>query len=298
VSDPQPLLTEALRGEGALLVDGGGRRFMAAEHPLAELAPRDVVARAIFRRRQAGEPVYLDARTAVGDRFPSRFPTVFARCREQGFDPRVDLLPVTPAAHYHMGGVAVDLHGRASLPGLWACGEVASSGAHGANRLASNSLLEALVLGAEVGEDVAAQGPMAPEAERVRRAATALPSVPSTHASAGPRASQPRGDELRERARRLLWDDVGVERDEPGLVAALGELEELSAAPAAARGELRNLLAVGRLVAAAALLRRESRGAHWRRDFPDADPRAAHRTVATAGELLGAPAQALAAGQR
>ena len=123
--DPMPLLTEALRGEGAVIVDGRGRRFLADEHPLAELAPRDVVARAIWRRRAAGERVFLDARAAVGEAFPERFPTVFAACRRAGLDPRREPIPVSPAAHYHMGGIDVDLAGRSSLPGLWACGEVA-----------------------------------------------------------------------------------------------------------------------------------------------------------------------------
>src|SRR6185436_19887220 len=153
-ADPMPLLTEALRGEGAVLLDGRGRRFMLDEHPDAELAPRDVVARAIWRRQVAGEGVFLDARAAVGDRFPERFPRVFEICRRHGFDPRIQPVPVAPAAHFHMGGVSVDIDGRTSLPGLWACGEVSATGVHGANRLASNSLLEALVFGARVAEDL------------------------------------------------------------------------------------------------------------------------------------------------
>jgi L-aspartate oxidase len=289
--DPLPLLTEALRGEGATLLDGRGWRFMLDEHPLAELAPRDVVARAIFRRRQAGEPAFLDATEAVGERFPSRFPTVFARCREQGFDPRVDPLPVTPAAHYHMGGVAVDLRGRTSLPGLWACGEVASTGAHGANRLASNSLLEALVFGAEVGEDVAAMAPGQPEQPAQRElplARHALREAVVSRAADATRVAQLRG-----RVRQLLWDHVGVERDGDGLAAALHELDAVAADPAAASGELRNLVTVGRLVAAAALLREESRGAHWRRDFPAPSPGYAQRTLGTADELSIAAARAV-----
>jgi len=274
--DPLPLLTEALRGEGAVLLDSRGRRFMLDEHPLAELAPRDVVARAIFRRRKAGEEVVLDATKAVGERFPQRFPTVFARCREQGFDPRVQPLPVTPAAHYHMGGVAVDLRGRTSIPGLWACGEVASTGAHGANRLASNSLLEALVFGTEVGEDVVRVAAPRPESRLVR-------TVARGHL---PAAAVVEDTELRRRVREILWEDVGVERDAAGLRHALSELDRIAASPSAAHGELRNLVEVGRVVAAAALLRRESRGAQWRRDFPGADPQAARRTVATASELL------------
>jgi L-aspartate oxidase len=299
--DPLPLLTEALRGEGAILVDGGGRRFMLGEHPLVELAPRDVVARAIFRRRQRGEAVFLDARRAVGERFPQRFPTVFARCREQGFDPRVDLLPVVPAAHYHMGGVDTDLRGRAWLgrrgrdAGLWACGEVASTGAHGANRLASNSLLEALVFGAEVGEDVVRAGLGPPDDRRVRRAAAALGGGSAARRANPARAPVAGSTDagtvaLRARLRQLLWDHVGLERDGDGLAHALAELDAIADEPAPADGELRNLVTVGGLVAAAALLREESRGAHWRRDAPRSAPSAAHRTLATADELLAAAA--------
>ena len=154
--DPMALLTEALRGEGAVLVDETGERFMVGQHPDAELAPRDVVARAIWARLQAGSRVYLDATTAVGAVFPERFPTVFDLCLEDGIDPRVQPVPVAPAAHYHMGGVATALDGRTSLPGLWAVGEVSRTGVHGANRLASNSLLEATVFGQRAGEAVRA----------------------------------------------------------------------------------------------------------------------------------------------
>jgi L-aspartate oxidase len=257
---PMPLLTEALRGEGAVLVDERGRRFMPEEHPDAELAPRDVVARAIWRRLVAGSRVFLDAREAVGERFPERFPTVFRLCQESGLDPRREPIPVAPAAHYHMGGIAVDANGRASLPGLWACGEVAATGAHGANRLASNSLLEALVFGARVAED------LAPAAPRLRRLTS--PRVPrsaagSSAASAAILAAVP----------ALMWEKVGVVRDGRGLAAAVDGLEELAAEhhPQAA-GEARNLLAAARMVAAAALARRESRGGHYRADHPAPDP--------------------------
>jgi len=143
-ADPLPLATEALRGEGAHLVNASGERFMLGQHPLAELAPRDVVARAIFRERAAGRGAYLDAREAPGARFAGRFPTVYASCRDAGIDPVTGLIPVAPAAHYHMGGIAVDARARSSIDGLWAVGEVAATGLHGANRLASTSLLECL----------------------------------------------------------------------------------------------------------------------------------------------------------
>ena len=154
--DPMPLVTEAVRGEGAILVNDLGERFMLAIHPDAELAPRDVVARAIFEQLQRGRTVGLDARAAIGEAFPTEFPTVFGFCRDAGIDPRAQRIPVAPAAHYYMGGIAVDEWGRSSLAGLWACGEASATGVHGANRLASNSLLEALVYGSRVAENIAA----------------------------------------------------------------------------------------------------------------------------------------------
>jgi L-aspartate oxidase len=151
-ADPAPLATEALRGEGAWLVNGKGERFMPAIHPDAELAPRDIVARGVFAEIAAGRGAFLECRTAIGAAFPERFPTVTAACRAAGIDPVTDLIPVAPAEHYHMGGVATDAEGRTTLPGLWAAGEVACTGLHGANRLASNSLLEAVVFGARIAQ--------------------------------------------------------------------------------------------------------------------------------------------------
>ena len=171
-ADPMPLLTEALRGAGATLVDADGRRLLADAGPQAELLPRDVVARALWSALASGRRALLDAREAVGEAFPERFPTVFEACRQHGLDPRVEPIPVAPAAHYHMGGVDVDLEGRTSVPGLWAAGEVACTGVHGANRLASNSLLEALVFGARVARSVGEALP------HVRRPADALELPP------------------------------------------------------------------------------------------------------------------------
>ncbi len=251
-----PLLTEALRGEGAVLIDEKGYRFMADEHPDRELAPRDVVARAIWRRLMTGGKVFLDAREAVGESFPERFPTVFALCQERGLDPRVEPMPVAPAAHYHMGGIDVDGRGRTSLRGLWACGEVSSTGAHGANRLASNSLLEALVFGGRVADDL--------------RSGAARRSTPALVSRRGP-ALGAEDPALRTAVRRVMWEKVGLVRDHAGLTAAVRELDRLAeqypAGPTAS-GETRNLLTVARLVAAAALARKESRGGHYRSDYP------------------------------
>ncbi len=178
--DPAPLATEALRGEGATLVNACGERFMTTLDPRAELAPRDVVARAVFTEIAAGRGAFLDCRTAIGDRFASAFPTVFALCRKAGVDPARELIPVAPAAHYHMGGIATDARGRSSVPGLWAVGEVASTGLHGANRLASNSLLEAVVFAARAAQDIGAL-----DRERGRRERVELQRVGDSTADHG-----------------------------------------------------------------------------------------------------------------
>ncbi|HRC85549.1 MAG TPA: L-aspartate oxidase [Thermoanaerobaculia bacterium] len=289
-ADPMPLVTEALRGEGAWLLDSAGHRFMLDEHPLAELAPRDVVARAIHRRLLAGDRVVLDAREALGERFPDRFPRVFQLCQEAGVDPRTQPIPVSPAAHYHMGGVACDLEGRSSLPGLWVCGEVSSTGAHGANRLASNSLLEAVVFGGRVAADIASSLPPAMVTPRL----SALPLPP---------AGEPERDaELVLELRRRMWLDVGLCRDEQGLERALRQFAKLEGAGPDVGGEARNLLLVARSVATAALARRESRGSHFRSDYPAANPALAHRAsfvlargqfVPVQGESVAPAAEAL-----
>ncbi len=271
--EPLPLLTEALRGEGAVLLDREGRRFMLSEHPDAELAPRDVVARAIWKRLVAGDRIVLDTREAVGESFPEHFPRVFELCQEHGLDPRIEPMPVAPAAHYHMGGIWVDANGRTTLPGLWACGEVTATGAHGANRLASNSLLEALVFGARVADDL-----------RISlRAGETLRTANLRAASGFDRGRNSPGDrELTAAVRRIMWEKVGLVRDEDGLTSAQDELERLAETHRNAAGEARNLLAVARLVTAAALVRRESRGGHYRSDLPAADPDWARRLYLTA----------------
>ena len=279
--DPLPLLSEALRGEGAMLVNDAGVRFMLAEHADAELAPRDVVARGIWKQLAAGRKVFLDGRQAIGDHFPTKFPTIFANCQRAGVDPRIDLMPVVPAAHYFMGGVAVDEWGRASLPGLWACGEVSATGVHGANRLASNSLLEALVFGSRVAEAIGASTRREPlpgaalaavaavaavTAVTAASAATAVAGRPGAPASAvDPIAAFA---DLRQEIRALSWERLGLVRDAAGLATAQRRFAEILRQLPAAPSEVRNLAIAGSLVAAAALHREESRGAHFRSDFP------------------------------
>ncbi len=283
-ADPRPLLTEALRGEGALLVDEEGSRFLASAHAAAELAPRDVVARAIWRHSRAGHDVFLDA-TSLAGRLAGRFPTVARLCAEHGLDPARAPVPVTPVAHYHMGGVMVDRHGRTSRDGLWACGEVAATGLHGANRLASNSLLEALAFGARVGEDLAGAMLPVPDAGRaVRAAALRLAGDPWSRDEGSRRVV--------EELRRLCWDRLGVERSGPGLSGLLSELDRLVLRLPPGVAEAGNMLLVARLAAMAALAREESRGAHFRTDFPAVDPRWKQRLTVQGGRLerpAGAP---------
>ncbi len=262
--DPAPLATEALRGEGAVLVNAAGERFMLAIHPDAELAPRDIVARAIHAELAAGRGAFLDCRQAIGARFATRFPTVYAACLSGGIDPVTEPIPMAPAEHYHMGGVFTDAHGRTSIEGLWACGEVASTGVHGANRLASNSLLEAVVFATRVAEDIAG---------RDVGGATSGPAPVA--AAGGPPAA---GDAATIAAiRQSMATEVGVVRRADGLGHALALFDQLLARPQSAM--VFNMLIVARLITAAALARTESRGGHYRSDFPQPDPAQAHRTL-------------------
>ncbi|WP_411289083.1 L-aspartate oxidase [Phenylobacterium sp.] len=256
--DPAPLATEALRGEGAVLVNGDGQRFMGGYHPAAELAPRDVVARAIHAERAAGRGAFLDAQAAVGERFPEEFPAVFTACLSGGIDPRIQPIPVAAACHYHMGGVATDADGRTCLPGLFAAGECASTGVHGANRLASNSLVEAAVFGARAGRAAAAE----PVTTGPVRAIVA-PGLPSAGLA-----------ELRQAMSR----DAGVVRDAAGLGRLLGLIATLEA-----RHGRSAALVAARFVAAGALARTESRGGHFRADASPARPPA--RTFVTLADV-------------
>ncbi|MFE9910553.1 L-aspartate oxidase [Streptomyces clavifer] len=274
----QPLVSEAVRGEGAHLVDASGTRFMVGRHELAELAPRDIVAKAITRQTQlqGTEHMYLDARHFGAEMWEQRFPTILAACRSHGIDPVTEPIPVAPAAHYASGGVRTDLRGRTTVPGLYACGEVACTGVHGANRLASNSLLEGLVFAERIAADIVADGARPGRPGRTGAVtATGRAAVPLLTA------------ESRTEIQRIMTRGAGVIRSAASLAAAAEELEALQqqaadAADAEADGpkdavpgveawEATNLLLVSRVLVAAAREREETRGCHWREDRPDRD---------------------------
>nr|PZN01130.1 MAG: L-aspartate oxidase [Pseudomonadota bacterium] len=262
--DPMPLATEALRGEGAILVNQRGERFMESV-PGRELAPRDVVARAIWRQIEGGNDVYLDARTAVGERFPARFPAVYALCMEAGLDPVKQPIPVRPAAHFHMGGIAVDERGRSSIEGLWACGEVAATGLHGANRLASNSLLEGLAFARWIAQDIAGSQP------QPRMRPFAMPDPKPRPFDAATMAE----------VRRIMTQHVGVVRNAEGLRTAALRLSELAHGDSATA----DAALAGAFIAVAALERRESRGAHCRSDYPETQEAWARHIELTLADL-------------
>ncbi|MES0809545.1 L-aspartate oxidase [Roseibium sp. SCPC15] len=279
--DPTPLATEALRGEGAILVNKAGERFMDGLHPDRELAPRDIVARAIHQEIAAGRGAYLDCREAIGDKFKEEFPTVFAAAGAAGIDPTRELLPVAPAEHYHMGGVLTDANGRTSLDGLWAAGEVASTGAHGANRLASNSLLEAVVFAARIAEDI--QGLMPTPRSAYWNAMDDEPGLPSQ-----------RNVEERDAItvlRNTLARNVGVVRDAETLKIALADIAKSERI--CVRQSIRNMMVAGKIITASALKRQESRGGHFRSDFPEANPDMAKRSYTTLKEVEAITAEVL-----
>jgi L-aspartate oxidase len=258
-SMPRPLLSEALRGEGAILRDEHGVAFMADEHPLGDLAPRDVVAKAISRRliERDLDHLWLDA-TAI-DEFPARFPTIWSACRTVHLDPTHDWLPVAPAAHYLSGGVCTDLDGATTLPGLWACGEAACTGVHGANRLASNSLLEGLVFSARAVEAIR-DGRDGPEPTGVLRGVV-VPDV--DHQPFAPPVVP--GPSIREELQRVMTRGAGVVRSAEGLERAAAALASMTGTDL----ETANLLTVSTALVRAATVRRESRGTHTRADFPE-----------------------------
>ncbi len=266
--DPAPLATEALRGEGATLINRDGTRFMVPLHPDAELAPRDIVARAIFAETAAGRRPMLDTRS-IPD-LAHRFPAVYDACRRVGIDPTTEAIPVAAAAHYHMGGIDVSATGRSSLPGLWACGESSATGLHGANRLASNGLLEALVYARRAALDIAAL-------------VHGLSDAPVT-LTLPPGGKEPDVALIND-LRQLMTTHVGVIRDAQGLQTALLRIAALEAA-AMGDPSFLNMTATATLIAAAALMRQESRGAQCRSDFPLPDPAQAQRSRLTLPEAL------------
>ena len=252
--DPMPLATEALRGDGARLIDKDGV-FILGPAADADLAPRDVVARAVHKARADGRGAFLDARAAIGDHFPAAFPAVFASCMAAGLDPRIQPIPVAPAAHYYMGGITADTEGRTTLEGLFAVGECAATGVHGANRLASNSLLEAAAFGRRTGRSAAAEA-----GDGEVASATGIVA----HLEAAPLLE----------LRTAMSADAGVVRDASGLTRLIALIDRLEAAHGAALP-----LVVARLVAEAALARHESRGGHYRSDYPETAAIAEHTRV-------------------
>ena len=272
--DPAPLATEALRGEGAVLVNGSGERFMAKIHDDAELGPRDIVARAVFSEVMSGRGAYLDCREAIGDRLAEAFPTFYAICERAGLDPLREPVPVAPAAHYHMGGVATDANGRTTVEGLWACGEVASTGVHGANRLASNSLLETVVFGALIAEDISGSVPQGLNGrDRAARIGILFRSGHHDAVAGKVRA-----------VRDLMSERCSVVRNARDLGVALDHLREMGRSknlPPA----IENMVLTASVIAGAALRREESRGAHFRKDFPEAKPEFAERSYLTLADL-------------
>jgi len=246
--NPAPLATEALRGDGAWLVNQAGERFMLRYHPDAELAPRDVVARAVYTELREGRGAFLDCRSAIGAHFEKLFPTVFAACQRLGINPVTDLIPIAPAAHYHMGGLVTNASGQTTIPGLWAVGEVASTGVHGANRLASNSLLEAVVFGARIAERLG-------DTEFTKAEVVEEPSTVEPEAS------------LELDLQHIMGRHVGVVRDDAGLRQALALLQAIQAKAHSPR--LKSMVLTALMITTSALLRQESRGAHFRSDYSE-----------------------------
>lgn len=270
--DPAPLATEALRGDGAILVTQKDERFMLQEHQDAELAPRDIVARAVHKNIQNNNGAFLDCTKAIGDDFQERFPTVYEKCLQSGIDPVSEPIPVAPAAHYHMGGIYTDKNGRTTIEGLWACGEAASTGMHGANRLASNSLLEAVVFAARIAEDIRQCD--------INKSALAPVSVDTC----SPTSSNEK--DTFQKLRRQMSKHLGVIRSEKGMSELLDMILQYKQHNNSLHFD--NVLISAQLMTQAALLRKESRGGHFRSDYPEKNSHFSERTfvkLSSTGEI-------------
>nr|WP_203593082.1 L-aspartate oxidase [Streptomyces sp. SID9124] len=266
----QPLVSEAVRGEGAHLVDASGTRFMLGQHELAELAPRDIVAKGITRQMQLNgtDHMYLDGRHFGAEMWEQRFPTILAACRAHGIDPVTEPIPIAPAAHYASGGVRTDLRGRTTVPGLYACGETACTGVQGANRLASNSLLEGLVFAERIAADIVATRPRAGEAVEADRAHVPL-LAPETRTTI--QRVMSRGAGVLRSGESLAAADEALDALHRGAGHPTGAAEAKPAVPGVEAWEATNLLLVSRVLVAAARRREETRGCHWREDRPERD---------------------------
>ncbi|NDD48758.1 MAG: L-aspartate oxidase [Alphaproteobacteria bacterium] len=267
--DPAPLATEALRGEGALIVNTKDERFIYNSHKDGELAPRDIVARSIFQEQQKGQKVFLDCRGDLGNRMINDFPTVYQLCRNSGINPSEDKIPISPAAHYHMGGILTDENGKTNIEGLYACGENACSGVHGANRLASNSLLEAIVFGDIISKDIK---------ENINKSmAYKEVSIDITKSKS---LSRLKLQELRS----IMTEFVGVERDQEGLEKAYSRVKDIYT-EYTMNGYLNNSLITSLLIIQSALTRKEHRGSHYRKDFPKLNKKLNSRSFITYNDL-------------
>ena len=267
--DPAPLATEALRGEGALIVNTKDERFIYNSHKDGELAPRDIVARSIFQEQQKGQKVFLDCRGDLGNRMINDFPTVYQLCRNSGINPSEDKIPISPAAHYHMGGILTDENGKTNIEGLYACGENACSGVHGANRLASNSLLEAIVFGDIISKDIK---------ENMNK------SIPNKEVRIDITKSKSLSILKLQELRSIMTEFVGVERDQEGLEKAYNKVKDIYT-EYTKNGFLNNSLITSLLIIQSALARKEHRGSHYRKDFPKLNKKLNSRSFITYNDL-------------
>ena len=267
--DPAPLATEALRGEGALIVNTKDERFIYNSHKDGELAPRDIVARSIFQEQQKGQKVFLDCRGDLGNRMINDFPTVYQLCRNSGINPSEDKIPISPAAHYHMGGILTDENGKTNIEGLYACGENACSGVHGANRLASNSLLEAIVFGDIISKDIK---------ENMNK------SIPNKEVRIDITKSKSLSILKLQELRSIMTEFVGVERDQEGLEKAYNMVKDIYT-EYTKNGFLNNSLITSLLIIQSALARKEHRGSHYRKDFPKLNKKLNSRSFITYNDL-------------